>query len=297
MVRDSGSQFTPGQQQGPVHPAAFMAGAPERSFQKLPDLADHFMTCAKSGRYLTVYDNSRYLITDDFRAKVKIGAVPTAVASVMSKDPLVAQAALLPLSRKAIGQGLKQRDKWAELFELIEDQAFNKVIRETAHVMVQSDFREAHLVALEAALGEIMTPARFRYRAFLDIVRQLAEKKISSQTFRDEFMAFTHDVAGKLDFGIYSFAIDRIFQNSKVPEKAKRLLVKELLNFPPLIRRELITNILIAPTTDRGFAEDIRHAAHAALSIEAATEIHLLEALKLKRLSLDEIETSLLARL
>ena len=32
-----------------------------------PDLADHFLWCSKLGRYLTVSDGSRFVITDDFR--------------------------------------------------------------------------------------------------------------------------------------------------------------------------------------------------------------------------------------
>ena len=31
------------------------------------NLADHFLNCAKLGRYLTVESGSRFIITDDFR--------------------------------------------------------------------------------------------------------------------------------------------------------------------------------------------------------------------------------------
>ncbi len=60
------------------------------------DLADHFLLCSKLGRYLTVSDGSRFVITDDFR-DVPIQHEAAAVASIFSKDLLVAQAALLPL--------------------------------------------------------------------------------------------------------------------------------------------------------------------------------------------------------
>jgi hypothetical protein len=33
---------------------------------RVPDLADHFLACSKLGRYLTLFDESRFVITDDF---------------------------------------------------------------------------------------------------------------------------------------------------------------------------------------------------------------------------------------
>ena len=61
-----------------------------------PDLADHFLWCSKLGRYLTVSDGSRFVITDDFR-DAPVQPEAAAVASIYSKDLLVAQSALLPL--------------------------------------------------------------------------------------------------------------------------------------------------------------------------------------------------------
>ena len=61
------------------------------------DLADHFFGCVKLGRYLTVADNSRFVITDDFRSSPVIPEA-SAMAAIYSRDHLVAQAALLPLS-------------------------------------------------------------------------------------------------------------------------------------------------------------------------------------------------------
>ena len=34
---------------------------------KTADLADHFTACSRLGRYLTVIDGSRFVISDDFR--------------------------------------------------------------------------------------------------------------------------------------------------------------------------------------------------------------------------------------
>ena len=39
----------------------------EKTPRRPYDLADHFLTCAKLGRYLTVASGSRFVITDDLR--------------------------------------------------------------------------------------------------------------------------------------------------------------------------------------------------------------------------------------
>jgi len=61
------------------------------------DLADHFFACAKLGRYLTVTSGTRFIITDDFQDK-SVNHEAAAVAAIYSKDNLIAEAALMPLS-------------------------------------------------------------------------------------------------------------------------------------------------------------------------------------------------------
>ncbi|MFQ5764584.1 MAG: hypothetical protein ACE5GT_06620 [Rhodospirillales bacterium] len=260
-----------------------------------PDLADHFLLCSKLGRYLTVSDGSRFVITDDFRdAPVQHEAA--AVASIYSKDLLVAQAALLPLGGTVHKMSARKRERYERLFSLIEEQALSDVVRQSARDVLRADFRNAEIRALEAELGDKLSPARIRYRAFLEIVKQLMDRKITAGPFLDEFRDFTVFVAGKLDFGIYSFCLDRMFGSLRIPMKVKKLLVLEILNYPPIIRRELLTNILATPGQTRELIEFVKYMVHTELGKNAAIEIELLEAFKLKRLSMEDIEISLMAK-
>ena len=256
------------------------------------DLADHFLNCAKLGRYLTVGDNSRFVITDDFR-NGRIIPPASAMAAIYSKDHLVAQAALLPLSESAHRLSLNDRERFERLFSLIEEQTFSDDVRSLAQVVRNAHFREAEIRALDAALGEQMSPARLRYREFLEIIKKLMDKKITAGPFLDEFRGFTEQVAGKLDFGIYSFCLDRLFGSVRVPVKVKKLLVLELINYPPLIRRELITNILVYRGQIKELIEFVRYVITKELGRGAMIEIELLEAFKLRQLSMSQIETRL----
>jgi len=256
------------------------------------DLADHFLGCAKLGRYLTVADNSRFIITDDFRtAPVILEA--SAMAAIFSKDYLVAQAALLPLSERAQRASVRQRDKLERLFTLIEEQTLSDQVKTSAQSIREHHFRAAEIRALEAELGERMSPARMRYRQFLDIVKKLMDRKITAGPFLDEFRAFTQEVAGRLDFGIYSFCLDRLFGSVRVNMKVKKLLVLELIKYPPLIRRELLSNVLVFPGQERELIDFIRYMVTTELGQSVAIEIELLEAFKQRRLSMQDIETSL----
>jgi len=257
---------------------------------QIPDLADHFMACAKLGRYLTTFDESRFIITDDFAPGHAIGRVTAAAGAVFSRDPLVAQAAILPLGQAALRLPNKDKARFEELFSLIEEQALSEEVRESARSIVAGGFREARIRAIEAELGGKISPARIRYRSFLDLVRNLIDGRVSADSFRDEFLAFTHDVAGKLDFGIYSFCLDRLFANPKIPLKAKGYLVAEIIHYPALIRRELLTNLLTLQGQDPALIEFTRHAIKRELDDVVATEIYLLEALKSSQLSTNEIE-------
>ncbi|GAB6054646.1 hypothetical protein JCM17960_34660 [Magnetospira thiophila] len=254
------------------------------------DLADHFLECTKLGRYLTVFDGSRFVITDDFGKGRKIQSVATAMAAICSKDTLVAQAAIVPLARMADQVGGQSKGRFEELFDLIEREATSPEVKENANLMLQSGFRLARIKSLEAELGGKITPARKRYFQFLVIVRQVTEGKVSAPTFRDEFLEFTRAVAGRLDFGIYSFCLDRIFANGLIPLAIKRLIVDELLKYPPLIRRELLTNILVTNAKQAELGAYVRSAVEAGLTPQAATEIRLLEQVKQSQLSLRQIE-------
>jgi len=258
------------------------------------DLADHFLACSKLGRYLTVEDGSRFVITDDFRATGIIPAA-SAVAAIYSKDFLVAQAALLPLSEGAQKMAPRQRDKYERLFALIEEEALSDTVKASAQAIRQAHFRAAEIRAIEADLGDKLSPARLRYREFLGVVKKLMDRKVTAGPFLDEFRAFTQEVAGRLDFGIYSFCLGRLFGSVRVPMKVKKLLVLEILKYPPLIRRELLTNILAFPGQAQDLLDFVKYMVETELGKTAAIEIELLEAFKLRRLTVDDIEGSLAA--
>ncbi|NQU60950.1 MAG: hypothetical protein HQ512_07450 [Rhodospirillales bacterium] len=280
---------TPAQPQTPQGVSVGVSEAPP------PDLAEHFLMCSRLGRYLTVSDGSRFVITDDFR-DVPVQHEAAAMASIFSKDLLVAQAALLPLGGAVQKFSPKKREKYERLFHLIEQQALSDVVRHSARSVLEAGFRDSEIRALEAELGETLSPARARYRAFLEVVKQLMDRKITAGPFLDEFRDFTQVVAGKLDFGIYSFCLDRMFGSPSIPMKLKKLLVLEILKYPPIIRRELLTNILAFPGQGRDLLEFVKYMVATELGKNAAIEIELLEAFKLRRLSLTDIEDSLIAR-
>ena len=77
--------------------------------------------------------------------------------------------------------------------------------------------------------------------------------------------------------------------------KVKKLLVLELLNYSPLIRRELLTNILAYPGQSRELVDFVKYLVQTELGNNSAIEIELLEAFKLQRLNLADIEGSLMA--
>ena len=258
----------------------------------LGDLADHFLGCAKLGRFLTVTDNSRFIITDDFRTSPIIPQA-SAMAAIYSKDYLVAQAALLPLSERAQRMSVGERDKLERLFALIEEQTLSEGVRDSAQLIREQQFRAAEIRSLEAELGDRTSPARLRYRQFLDVIKKLMDRKITAGPFLDEFRGFTQDVAGRLDFGIYSFCLDRLFGSVRVPMKVKKLLILELLKYPPLIRRELLSNVVVFPGQVQELIDFIRYMVTTELGQSDAIEIELLEAFKLRRLSMQDIESTL----
>lgn len=219
-----------------------------------------------------------------------MASVATAAASVFSRDALVAEAAIIPLGLRASRAAKNRAEQFEELFTLIEKTALSPEVRDSAEQILKAGFREARIRDLEKKLGGVISPARMRYRGFLEVVRQLIEKRISVNGFRDEFLEFTRAVAGKLDFGIFSYCLDRIFANPQIPMNAKGALIAEILLFPQLIRRELLTDILSRPDQDRKFVDFIRSTIEQELDNETVVEIYLLVTLKSSRLSLREVE-------
>ena len=272
---------------------AFAAGfAP--AGERADALADHFLACCRLGRYLTVAAGSRFVITDDFRASpVEAPADAAAMAAIYSRDFLVAESALLPLGRTAGRLEGPERAKFERLFDLIEAHALAPAVKSSAHAMLERDFSPIDLRAIEGDLDLRLTPARTRYREFLAIVARLIRGDVAARDFVQEFVDFTRTVAGRLDFGIYSFCIDRIFGSSRVPEGVKRVLAVEIIKYPPLVRRELVTNILTLPGQPPELVGFVRRLLNERLERAHLIEIELLEAVKASRLTMGEIETRL----
>jgi len=257
-------------------------------------MADHFVTSSKLGRYLTFQATGRFLISDDFSStKIRIPKDAQAIAAICSRDDLVARAAIMPLAHRAASMDNAQRESYEELFELIERQTLSASVREGAAAVLQSGFREVRIRELEALLTDDLNPARKRYREFLETVRQLIEQRVTSSVFIDDFLDFTKNVAGRLDFGIYSFCLDRILATPMIPLQVKKLVTIELLNFPPLVRRELLSNAMANPHVDSQIKAFMRHAVAMHLDKEQAVEIDLLEAVKSRRVTEVEIEQRL----
>ncbi|MBT3990635.1 MAG: hypothetical protein HOE97_08960 [Rhodospirillaceae bacterium] len=252
------------------------------------DLADHFLACARLGRYLTVASRTRFFISDDFQDRSVIHEA-AAVAAIYSKDNLVAEAALMPLSGNISHLKGQERDKYERLFHLIEQQTLSEDVRYSAKSLIESRFRESEIREIEAQLGGKISPARERYRLFLGLVKQLMDQKITAKPFIEEFKEFTQDVAGKLDFGIYSFCLDSLFRSLQIPATVKKLLGIEIIAFPALIRRELLSNVLSYPGQTRDLVEFVGSMMDRQLDPEAVIEIDLLKDLKLRRFSMEAI--------
>jgi hypothetical protein len=257
-------------------------------------LADHFLACCRLGRYLTIAEGSRFVITDDFRqSPAQAPADAAAMAAIYSRDFLVAESALLPLGWTAGRLSGRERAKFERLFDLIEAHALAPAVKSSAHAMVERDFSLIDLRAIESELDLRLTPARTRYREFLAIVARLIQGDVVARDFVQEFVDFTRTVAGRLDFGIYSFCIDRIFGSPRISEGVKRVLAAEIMKYPPLVRRELITNILTLPGQPPELVAFVRRLLADRLERTHLIEIELLEAVKVSRLTMGEIETRL----
>ncbi|WP_254431106.1 hypothetical protein [Magnetospirillum sp. LM-5] len=244
-------------------------------------MASHFMECGALDTNLTLAPGARLVITDDLLNGTVGDLAALSMAAIVGRDAMVAKAAVLPLGIAASKLGVADRARYERLFALIEETAFDSGVRESAEAMIHSRFRENQIKELAAEIGGTVGPARQRYRAFLEVVKLLAEKKISEALFLDEFLEFTRAVAGKLDFGIYALCVDRLFVSSQVPIMVKASLCKEVCKYPPLVRKELITNLLSSPKAERELVDYARQEVAKVLTHDQLTEIVLFTTLKL----------------
>lgn len=245
------------------------------------DLASHFLECGTLNTNITLAPGERIVITDDLLEGRIFDLSALSMAAVVARDGMVGRAAIIPLAQAASRQGRKRRQRFERLFELIEESAFDEGVRESAEHLVHASFREAEIRDLARELGGTVGPARLRYRAFLDVVRQLTLRKIPEDVFIEEFLDFTRQVAGKLDFGIYAVCVDRMFTSARIPVIIKVSVLREVLRFPPLVRKELVTNLLSSPHAAPELVRHARHELAGAVSREQLTEIFLFTTLKL----------------
>ncbi|MEE8393697.1 MAG: hypothetical protein V3R66_05075, partial [Rhodospirillales bacterium] len=110
-----------------------------------PDLADHFNECCGQDRHLTMPDDGRYVISDDFWTGRLKDAAAASFASIYASDILVAQAAVIPLGIFANKLMSFEKRKYEELFDLIERQALSSEVRHSARTMLESGFRESRI--------------------------------------------------------------------------------------------------------------------------------------------------------
>lgn len=245
------------------------------------DLAAHFMECGSLNTNLTLGPGERLVITDDLLGGAVTDFAAMSMAAITARDSTVARAAILPLGIAASRVKPADRAKYERLFALIEETAFDSAVRESAESLLHARFRESQIRDLAAELGGTVGPARQRYRAFLEVVKLLTEKKISEPLFLEEFLDFTRAVAGKLDFGIYSLCLDRIFASVRIPILVKISLLREICKYPPLIRKELITNLLASERVEPELIRYARQEVSGVLDREQLTEIFLFTTLKL----------------
>jgi hypothetical protein len=80
-----------------------------------------------------------------------------------------------------------------------------------------------------------------------------------------------------------------MFKNIKISGDIKKLLLIELLSFPDLIRRELLSNLLSQPNQETELVEFTNKTLNQQLSPESVMEIIILKDIKMRRLSMDVI--------
>jgi hypothetical protein len=255
--------------------------SPQEPLRKVSDLARHFVDCAALNANISLAPGSRLVITDDLLDGTVGDLAAVSMAAIASRDPQVGYAAIIPLGMAAQRAGHRDGEKYERIFRLIEESAFDNTVREAANELIVSRFRESQIRDLIRELGGAIGPARQRYRAFLDIIKLLTANKITHIDFVQEFSAFTQAVAGKLDFGIYSLCVDRLFVSEHIPLIVKALLCKEVVTFPPLVRKELLTNLLASDKAPGELVAFARGELAGVMTRDQLREIFLFTTLKL----------------
>lgn len=268
----------------PFDPSPQAAAEPPR------DLAAHFKECGALNTNLTLAPGERMVISDDLLNGTVGDFAAISMAAIVARDSTVARAAILPLGVAAGKVDRARRGKYEKLFALIEETAFDDSARESAEALIHAKFRESQIRELVLELGGTIQPARQRYRAFLDIVKLLTARQISEPMFLEEFLDFTRTVAGKLDFGIYALCVDRLFASPRIPMAVKTSLFKEILRYPPLVRKELVTNLLASPTAPPDLIRQARQEMAGSMTRDQLTEVVLFTTLKLTWLAQKEAD-------
>ncbi|MCW9039543.1 MAG: hypothetical protein OQJ76_03525 [Rhodospirillales bacterium] len=279
---------------------------PDRRIIDLADTADHTITlydhfadCVRLGRYLTIPGTDIYVTSDQIRDRrpgtplARLSADSAAVAAIFSRDPIVAETALLPLARSALHSTGLDHEKMERLFALIIDNAQQSRVRESAREVALRRFRESEIRTLENDLGNYIAPARRRLQSFLGVLDDIAQGRMTPGEFHQEFVDFTRNVAGRIDFGVFAICLDGIMIHPKIPLEAKVGVVDELMRFPKLLQRELLTNALVKGRANAELLRYIRKTVLSSLTAEAVVEIRLLEAYKRRKLTSDQIRRAL----
>lgn len=242
------------------------------------DLAAHFIECAALNVGLTLAPGARLVITDDLLGATDVAA--TSMAAIVSRDSQIARAAVISLGFAASRAQRSKRDRYERLFELIEHEAFDDGVRVSIESLVAASFRKAKIDELVQELGGAIASARQRYQEFLGIVRLLIAKQITQPAFLDEFVEFTVAVAGKLDFGIFAMCVQRMFISDNIPLLIKVALFRQVLKYPPLVRKELVSALLSSAEVPSAMVEFAHTAMAAAMTRDERREVVLVTMLK-----------------
>jgi hypothetical protein len=244
------------------------------------DLAAHFIECGALNVGLTLAPGERLVITDDLLNGTVGDAAAISMAAIVSRDTQLARAAVISLGVVTSRASRSRRERFEQLFALIEDTVFDDTVRESVDALIASRFRDAQINELIQELGGDIAPARQRYQNFLGIVRLLESGRIPQSAFLDEFAEFTRAVAGKLDFGIFALCVERLFVSERIPIPVKLLLFGQVLKYPPLVRKELVSALLCSDEAPDPLVEFAESAMGEAMTHDERKEIVLVTLLK-----------------
>ena len=258
----------------PFDPAA------RQAFVGTSDVAAHFIDCGAMNVGLTLSPGERLVITDDLLNGTVGDLAAMSMAAIVSRDSQIGRAAVISLGFATSRANRNTRERYELLFELIEKETFDDSVRASIDTLIAAQFREAQINELVHELGGATAPARQRYQQFLEIVRLLEAERISQQAFLDEFVDFTCAVAGKLDFGIFAMCVDRLFISNNIPLSIKTVLFGQVLKYPPLVRKELVSGLLSSAKAPDALVEFAHTAMAGAMTGDERKEIVLVTLLK-----------------